>query len=276
MGELVAGDDGLPAEEVGAWAKEKQDYLCRYIDISRGVRTKYLPPLGKGGATFIDLFCGPGRSVIRETGEWIDGSPVAAWKKSVEGGAPFSKVIIADLDAERLDAATKRLQALGAPVIALHGPATTTAFQAFQRSTVYGLNFAFLDPFSIGALDFRIFKTLSRLKRIDILAHVSKMDMQRNLPGSIASDDEDQFDLFAPGWRDNVNLQQAHPVVRREMFEYWRHLVAQTDIATSEDTRLITGRRGQHLYWLLLAARHELAHKFWSTASNKDGQGSLF
>ena len=29
MGKLVDGDDGLPAEEVGSWAKEKHDYHCR-------------------------------------------------------------------------------------------------------------------------------------------------------------------------------------------------------------------------------------------------------
>jgi hypothetical protein len=40
--------------------------------------------------------------------------------------------------------------------------------------------------------------------------------------------------------------------------------------------QLITGDQGQHLYWLTLAARHELAHKFWKIAANKSGQGDLF
>lgn len=276
MGELVAGDDGLPVEAVGVWAKEKQEYLCRYVDMSRAVRRRYLAPAGSGGASYIDLFCGPGRSQVKETGEIIDGSPVAAWKKSLEGGAPFTKVIIADLDEERLNAATERLKKLNAPVIPIHGPAIETSFKALQHATPYGLNFAFIDPFSIGSLDFQIFKTLSRLKRIDILAHVSKMDLQRNLPGSIASEEATQFDQFAPGWREQVNTSQPTAAVRREVFEFWRSSVASLDIATSEDTKLITGSRGQHLYWLLLAARHDLAHKFWSAAANKDGQKSLF
>jgi hypothetical protein len=38
--------------------------------------------------------------------------------------------------------------------------------------------------------------------------------------------------------------------------------------------KLITGSKGQPLYWLLLAAKHALAHKFWATAS-KSAQGSL-
>ncbi len=273
MGELIAGDDGLPAEEVGPWAKEKQEYLCRYVDISRAVRAKYLPPSGRGGATYIDLFCGPGRSRIRETGEWIDGSPVAAWKKSVEGGAPFSKVIIADIDIVRLEAAAERLSKLGAPVATIHGAAKDTAISALQRAAAYGLNFAFLDPYSIGALDFELFRTLSRLTRVDILAHISKMDFQRNLPSNI-TEEQNEFENFAPGWREAVNLKQSHQHVRREVFDYWKSQVAETGIATSKDTKLITGSRGQHLYWLLLVARHELAHAFWKTSTKSD-QGSL-
>jgi three-Cys-motif partner protein len=206
---------------------------------------------------------------VKDTGEWIDGSPVTAWKKSCEGGAPFSKVIIADLDKARLEAATARLQALGAPVLAIHGPAWETAFRALQGAAIYGLNFAFLDPFSIGALDFEIFKTLSRLKRIDILAHVSKMDLQRNLSINLAGENS-QFDQFAPGWRDAVDLKQQQATIRRDVMEYWRMSVANTGIATSEDTTLITGSKGQHLYWLLLAAKHDLAHKFWKASSRTD------
>ena len=83
MGKLIDGDDGLPAEEVGVWAKEKHDYLCRYIDISRSTRAKYLGP-GKAGATYIDLFCGPGRCKVRDSGEWIGNPPAKAMQSEVE------------------------------------------------------------------------------------------------------------------------------------------------------------------------------------------------
>lgn len=273
MGELVPGDDGLLAEEVGQWALDKQDYLCRYIDISRGVRAKYLPPAGNGGACYIDLFCGPGRSRVRETGAWIDGSPIAAWKKSEGVGTPFSKIIIADQDPVRLEAATERLERLGAPVVPLEGSAIDTVREARQRAGRYGLNFAFLDPYSIGQLAFDLFHELSQLKRIDVLAHVSKMDFQRNMPSNIAHE-QGEFDAFAPGWRETVDLQQPHAAVRRDVFKYWRNLVAEKGIPTSEDIKLITGERGQHLYWLLLAARHDLAHSFWRTAT-KGNQGEF-
>lgn len=274
MGEIIVGDDGLPVEEVGPWAKEKHELLCRYVDMSKAARAKYLGA-GKGGAAFIDLFCGPGRCRVKGTGELIDGGALAAWKASVEGGRPFSLVIVADADQQRVDAMVQRLQAAGAPVVSTCGPAVNTALFAVQRTPAYGLNFAYLDPYNLEALDFKIFQTLSRIKRLDILVHLSKMDLQRNLDSNIAAT-VSAFDAFAPGWRSVINVEQAQGGIRNEVVEHWRDLVASTGKSASNEVRLLKGSRGQHLYWLLLVASHELAHKFWAIASNPEKQGNLF
>jgi three-Cys-motif partner protein len=159
MGKLVAGDDGLPAEEVGLWALEKQELLGRYVDISRGARAKFTGPF-KPGTSYIDLFCGPGRCKVKDSGEFIDGSCVTAWRKSLEGGTPFSQVFISDKDDSRLAAATERLRRLNAPVRPVPGPAVDAATAILMRTEPEGLHFAFVDPFSLGALNFDIFKTL--------------------------------------------------------------------------------------------------------------------
>ncbi|SFJ54511.1 three-Cys-motif partner protein [Phyllobacterium sp. CL33Tsu] len=273
MGELVDGDDGLPAEVVGAWAKEKVDLLCQYVHISSAPRKRYLPPDNTGGAAFIDLFCGPGRSFIKETKEWIDAGPVAAWNRSVACNAPFTRVIIADADQDRLTACETRLIKLNAPVVAKCGLAKETAFWARQKAPQYGLNFAFLDPYSLEALDFKIIKTLALIKRIDVLVHISTMDLQRNLDLHLTSTDS-AFDAFAPGWREALQVR-SRARTREDLLTYWRELVSKRGISASEDVRLIKGSRGQRLYWLLLAARHQLALKFWKTISPKDGQRLL-
>jgi len=270
MGDLVSGDDGLPAEEVGTWAKEKHNLLCSYVDISKATRAKYLPP-NKGGAALIDLFCGPGRCKVRESGEFIDGGVVAAWKKAIEFDRPFTKVIIGDADQTRLEAAAERLEKLGAPVVPILGPALETSFKALQRSPAYGLNFAFLDPYNLENLDFQIIKTLSRLKRVDLMMHVSTQDLQRNLDRHLSASDS-AFDAFAPGWREALKLDQSQRRTREDLFAYWKELVAKTTVTTSDDVRLIKGSKNQRLYWLLLAARHDLAHKFWSVISRPAGQ----
>lgn len=273
MGKLVDGDDGLPAEEVGPWAQEKQDLLCRYVDISRGARTKFIGP-SKAGTTYIDLFCGPGRSKIKG-GPFIDGSCVAAWRKSVAGKAPFSHMYIADMDEERLNAATKRLRALGAPVAAIHGEAVETSLAILSRLEPEGLHFAFIDPYSLGALDFNIFRTLSRRTRMDMLVHLSKMDLQRNLDENIGSA-VSAFDRFAPGWKNVIDPDQAQRGIRGEIIDHWRDLVSGLGTKASTDMKLLKNSGGQHLYWLFLVAKHELAHKFWKTAANPEKQGDFF
>lgn len=273
MGKLIDGDDGLPAEEVGVWAKEKHDYLCRYIDISRSTRAKYLGP-GKAGATYIDLFCGPGRCKVRDTNEWIDGGVVAAWKKSQEGSAPFSQVFIGDLDAQRRQSAATRLRNLGAPVVEVDGVAVDAAKAVIGKLNAYGLNFAFLDPFDLAALNFDIIVALSTLKRIDMLVHISQMDLQRNVV-TYATTDNSPFDTFAPGWREKVPIAQGQQELRKQIFQFWRDKVAGLGVWPSTDMRLLTGSNNQPLYWLLMAAKHSLPHKFWATASNVEGQGAF-
>lgn len=271
---LINGDDGLPAEEVGTWAKEKHTYLRRYLDISSSTRKKYLGS-GKAGATFVDLFSGPGPSRIRDTGEWIDGSAVAAWKISVEAKSDFSQVYVADIDQQRREACVERLKRLHAPVKELKGSAVNAA-QAFLRSTNRsGLHFAFLDPYSLGALDFQIIRTLSVLKRIDMLIHLSAMDLQRNLDRNVGSE-ESAFDSFAPGWREKIDLSHAQQEIRRLVVEYWKELVVALGVWPATEMKLITGKNKQRLYWLMLAAKHELAHRFWETAANVERQGRLF
>lgn len=273
MGALIDGDDGLPAEEVGAWAKEKHDRLRSYLDISRHTRTKFLTGTSKS-ATFIDIFCGPGRARVKETGEWIDGSAVAAWKISQKGGAPFSDIYIADIDDERRAATVERLNRLKAPVRELTGSAVDAAAEVARTMNPYGLHFAFIDPFSLGALDFKIIQSLALLKRIDMLIHVSAMDLQRNL-GINLGPDGSAFDNFAPGWREKVDLARPQQAIRQQIVEHWRDLVAGLGKRPSTRMELITGNTGQRLYWLLLAAENDLAHKFWNVATD-NGQGSLF
>ena len=61
-------DDGLPLDEVGAWAKKKHERLRKYVDITRDGAPKMLSS-AHGGATYIDLYCGSGRPFIRDTDE---------------------------------------------------------------------------------------------------------------------------------------------------------------------------------------------------------------
>jgi three-Cys-motif partner protein len=99
------GDDGMPVENVGPWAQTKHKILTDYVQASGPARRKYLGT----GATYIDVFCGPGRSRIRTNGQIIDGSAVTAFKRGKQSAAAFTSIEISDSSPKLLAASQKRL-----------------------------------------------------------------------------------------------------------------------------------------------------------------------
>jgi hypothetical protein len=107
---------------------------------------------------------------------------LAAWHKSIERSAPFSEVHIADKNPAILQAAASRLRHANAPVFVEQGTAAETVDRVIAKLDPDALHFAFLDPFNLEALAFEIIRKLARkLNRIDILLHVSALDLNRNL-----------------------------------------------------------------------------------------------
>lgn len=254
--------DGLPRQIVGEWTLHKHELLRRYVDISGvGVRKKWLAN-GKAGATFIDLFAGPGRVRVRETDQVLDGSPLVAWRQAVEDKAPFTKVFVADAHPALVDAVTQRLRAAGAPVHPEVGLATDTVDCVVKELDQYALHFAFLDPFNLGALPFEIIRKLAAFQRMDILVHVSAQDINRNLRRFVKSATS-PLDDFAPGWREHTDVGRPDRYVRARILEHWRGLLKREGMDTTEVAEKVSGPTKQPLYWLAFAARHRLALEFW-------------
>jgi three-Cys-motif partner protein len=257
------GDDGMLAENVGPWAKTKHKILTDYVQASGPARRKYIGT----GAAYIDVFCGPGRSKIRTNGQFIDGSAVAAFKQGKQSSAPFTSIEISDASAKLLAAAEKRLSLVGAPVQIADGPAIGAIKEIVGRINRHGLHFAFLDPHNLGTLSFALFEAIAKLKHVDVLVHVSVADLQRNAD-RYTSEDYDQFDEFAPGWRKLIGTDMNQQALRGELLKYWSSQVEALGLPRAKHCELITGARSQRLYWLIFLARHSLAHRLWSAISS--------
>jgi three-Cys-motif partner protein len=257
------GDDGMLAEKVGPWAKTKHKILTDYVQASGPARRKYIGT----GAAYIDVFCGPGRSKIRTNGQFIDGSAVAAFKQGKQSSAPFTSIEISDASAKLLAAAEKRLSLVGAPVQIADGPAIGAIKEIVGRINRHGLHFAFLDPHNRGTLSFALFEAIAKLKHVDVLVHVSVADLQRNAD-RYTSEDYDQFDEFAPGWRKLIGTDMNQQALRGELLKYWSSQVEALGLPRAKHCELITGARSQRLYWLIFLARHSLAHRLWSAISS--------
>jgi three-Cys-motif partner protein len=215
--------DGLIVGEVGPWAIEKHDRLRKYIDASSGARADYLPPHG-AGASYIELYSGAGRSIIRDTGTIIDGSALVAYKAALASGARFSDLHLSDLDVGNRDALAHRIKVVGGAANSYVGPADITVDAVTEAINPYGLHLAFLDPFGLGQLPFAIIKKMLRFRRMDMIIHVILSDLQRNLDDYSRIADP-TLDNFAPGWRGTIDTKQAMAPLRAALIQYWLGLI---------------------------------------------------
>jgi three-Cys-motif partner protein len=256
-------DDRLIVGEVGPWATEKHDRLRKYIEASRGVRAKFLRPNGSGGASYIELYAGAGRSLLTGTNQIIDGSAVVAFKAGQVSGHPFSEMHLSDLEAQNSSALAQRIKALG-------GAATTYVGDA----NVVVDHLAFIDPFNLAQLPFSIIERMLRVQRMDMIIHVSLQDLQRNLDEY--SRDGGTLDIFAPGWRDVVDVRQSMAALRAALIEYWLKAIRSLGTHPATGIPLIVGEKNQRLYWLVFLSSNPLGQRLWNDVQNLSGQGSLF
>lgn len=269
-------EDGWPREIVGEWARDKYARLAKYVDISRGARAEFVGK-GRAGASYIELFCGPGRVRMRDTDKVTHGSTLVAWVQSADSSTAFTAVHVADADSRLVDASVARLRNYGAPAHPEIGKAQETIARIIPKLNEYALHVAFLDPYNLGALPFDVIRNLARLKRMDILIHVSLQDLNRNLLRYLDADSS-PLDTFAPGWRKHVDGERSIPYVRAKLFEYWRSLLGTIGMSTAEAAELVVGSNNQPLYWLAFAARHKLALQFWEKIRHLEprSQSELF
>jgi three-Cys-motif partner protein len=259
------GDDGLIVEEVGAWTKKKHKILTDYVQAAGATRRKYL----RNGAAYVDLFCGPGRALIKTPREFIDGSAVAAFKQATapKSLAPFSSIEISDGRSDLMAACDGRLRSLGAPVRTAVGPATSSIREIVSRLNRKGLHFAFLDPNNLGALTFSLFEELAHLEYVDVLVHVSVADIRRNTD-RYSSADYDQFDVFAPGWQNAVKTDTNQKAIRSGVINFWSDKVKEIGLPRAKHCELITGDQQQELYWLIFLSGAPFAHALWEKISS--------
>jgi three-Cys-motif partner protein len=279
--------DRLPAMVVGDWSEKKHRLLRHYVDISHGARRGWVDPAEAArrklpgepaGATYIELFAGPGRLFLKGSGNFVDGSPLVAHKEAAKTRTAFTAMHLGDERQDFCDALRTRLEARGAKPLLYPMTAIEAAARVVDVLNPYGLNFAFLDPFGFEEMPFSIIKTLGRFKRMDVLIYVSAMGLQKNLSTWMKSTKPCVLDDFAPGWRDVVSGRRGDDIVTRGLvFEHWLSLIK--GIGFQDPTGkppLIRGPNNQALYWLVLVAKHDLATRFWETISRDEMQDDIF
>ncbi|MGH8736202.1 MAG: three-Cys-motif partner protein TcmP [Burkholderiales bacterium] len=261
----------LPVSEVHEWALEKHERLRRYIDAAHGARGNFEP----AQCAYIDLYCGPGVSRIIESGLSIDGSPLVAFDAAARQGDQFTEFLIADSNADYVRAAETRLIEKDANVQGFVGEAHVVVERIAEALDPNGLHLAFLDPYNLVGLPFSVIETLARFRHMDLIIHVSSMDLKRELHNYLKPEGRRALDAFAPGWRDHVNVRQRQDLIRKEIFAHWFNLIKGLGTLANDRVEAVDNSKHSDLYWLVFVARHSLAHKLWEAICNVSPQRRL-
>jgi len=260
-------DDGLPGRCSGGWAEEKYYYLRRYCDIfTKGMRQKW-PNL-----VYIDLFAGPGRCINRDTGDFLDGSPLIAYRSH------FTHYFFSDLSSRCLDALSNRLKPNNEKSVRYYpqdaNDAVGPIFEKINTIKPDPLCFAFIDPTAV-QIKFETIRRLSTEQRLDLLINFPLgMCIKRALASQLASDGQ-AFDAYfgSSEWRDHAGNEGD------DLLRYYTAQLRGLRYDYIGDFQTIKFReRNLPLYVLLFASKHSLGEAYWQKIKQKEfnGQRRLF
>jgi len=273
----VPAEDGLPAQCVGFWASDKYFFLDRYLSATSEARRMFAD---KGNAVFIDLFCGPGKCIVRDEGREIDSGGFRAVNlKKV----PFNECILSDIDAENIDSFKKRVTDERKCVF-VQGDSNKTVKNtvAYLKTSKFNkYHFAYIDPFAPSGLKFDTLKELAQLQRMDMLIHFPIGAIKRNIEGWHDRTDTilDSF-LGTTAWRDKIaeaikhGQKNVYPVVLDIFKQQLKGIgYPEEGLKLHESAVPVKNKKEVNLYVLVLAAKHKLAQKIWDSVIRIDPTG---
>lgn len=263
----VPAPDGLPVQCVGAWAADKHYYLRQYIEATRAVRTGYLPPKGRGGAAFIDLFSGPGKARERETGTIQDGSPLVALEHTA---APFNRLVFCDMEADNLRALRQRTSSDAERVVIVPGDCNEKIDTIASHVPEHGLNVALIDPFSLRALKFATIERLASFKRMDLIVHFPTADIKRNLGQNESTRQALNEALGTTEWGEKISSSTD---VGTLIDVFKAQLSRLGYLSQQVRSQPIKNSQNVPLYYLVYASKSDRGDKIWQSITKNTPSG---
>jgi three-Cys-motif partner protein len=260
------GSDGLPARSTGQWVFGKRYYLGRYLDImTRGVGRKWA-----GNLSYVDLFAGPGRSVVRGTGEEVEGSPLLALNHE------FSRYVFVDVP-EVLSVLKRRLidHPKASQISFVEGDCNAVIETVRQSLPPNHLTLAFIDPTGL-QIQFRSVRHLVQNRKMDLLMTIQLgMGVTMNLPQYLKSEGARLTAFLGNAkWREDVKQGgTASQFARRYLSRYVQELRSMGYSTVRERAIDIRNDQNLLLYVMVLASRHPLGEKFWREATQIEWTG---
>jgi three-Cys-motif partner protein len=265
----ILARDRLPARETGAWVHDKKYYFERYLDIfTHGVGKKW-----NGHLAYADLFSGPGKSVIRESSEEVEGSPLIALRYD------FARYVFVDVP-EVIATLRKRLKSH--PKFSL-----TTLIERDCNAVVEKirkaipanhLTLAFIDPTGL-QIQFKTIKRLVEERKVDLLMTIQfGMGIRMNIRQYTAAERAVLSDFMGnDGWRDDVSAAGTISDVSGRILSRYMGDLRKLGFGSVREIPIRSDQNNLLLYFMVLASRHPRGEEFWRkiTDIQSNGQRSL-
>ncbi len=268
---LVRASDGLPARPVKSWAQEKLFYIERYVDIfTTAMKTRW------PRRVYIDLFAGPGRSVVEDSGEEIDGSPLLA----LNAHYPFTDLYLNDQDSEAISALRRRASGFPSANLVIRNldcnEAAVDAIDALSLNKRDTLGLAVIDPTAF-QISFEALETMTRGRRIDLIITVMTGFLKRFIDHPSYQRPLDQF-FGSPDWRTLMDLRAAgEKVTFRALLDSYEDKLRTLGYMYVDDDIRILNSRESTIYHLVFASKHPRGAEFFKKISRRkySGQGRM-
>lgn len=255
--------DGLPARVVGPWAREKQYYVGRYMQIFSAGMSNLWPQ-----RAYVDLFAGPGVCVTDGTNDFYDGSPLVALRY------PFTHHIYVDKDPRAVFALRKRVDRWRGQraIEVIEDDCNDAIDRVIQLIPPRALVFAFVDPTAF-QIRFATMRKLLSARRVDVLITFHVGALKRNRLAAYAKTIDEFFD--SDRWRPALDSGEVARL---------SHFAASYGVKMQELGYLDVGdvvepkmriSTGTLLYTLRFYSRHERGHEFWEKIARDEPTGQM-
>lgn len=266
-GDLVKDYNGQPVMAAGGWAKDKLYYIQSYCDIfNKGMKNKW------STRTYIDLFSGPGRCKIEETGEEFDGSPLVALKCRV----PFTHYFFNELNKDSLAALKNRTSSFtSANINYFNRDCNEVIDYLLPKLPPKALDFCFIDPTN-WQIKFDSIRRLAKDRKIDlaITFHVGAI---KRCADDAPEELDDFFGDFT--WREEYGnmIRSGRREGSRVLLDAYEKRIRDLGYKKEDiqDWVLVRGHRNIPLYYLIFASKHSRGKDFWDKISLKSPSGQI-
>lgn len=244
----------------GPWIETKHRLLAYYADIfATSMKSKWQ------SRVYLELFSGPGRCVIRDSGIEQPGSPLKVL------GHEFTKFIFTEMSVPAAEALATRLAHCKNSHLAEIWCGDCAEAIDKIHIPAGSLTLAFIDPTGIGHAPFSLIETLQRKTRCDLLINIQyamaiKMNIHQYTPNS---DEQSALTRFLGNDRWKELPRHNASEFFRGVLDLYKQRLDHLGFSFAGREVLISNRKGAGLYLLLFASRHPRGSKFWEETRNR-------